>query len=231
MSSFTPTPRSQVKRLPERAAYDRKTVFEILDEGFVCHVGFAVNGQCFVIPTAYGRVEETLYLHGSAASRMLRSLAQGIEVCVTVTLVDGLVLARSAFHHSMNYRSVMIFGTASPVRDTEEKLAALRALSEHIVPDRWDDVRPPNAREMKATLVLALHLSEVSAKLRTGPPVDDEEDYRLPVWAGEIPLALTASRPIDDPRLQPGVEPPSPIVHYSRPGRKAATGNPTHQSR
>ena len=179
MSSFTPTERTQVKRLPKRGAYDRETVFKILDEGFVCHVGFVVDGQPYVIPTNYGRSGDTLYLHGSAASRMLRTLSEGIPVCVTVTLVDGLVLARSAFHHSVNYRSVVALGTARLVDDPREKREALRLFTEHIMKGRWDDIRQPSEQEMKATTVLALPLEEVSAKVRSGGPIDDEEDYAL----------------------------------------------------
>ncbi len=214
---FIPTPRTTLQRLPKRAEYDRASVYRILDEGFICHVGFAVDDQPFVIPTSYARAEDRLYIHGSAASRMLGELEKGIEVCVTVTLVDGLVLARSAFHHSINYRSVMIFGHAAVITDPEEQLAALRALSEQIVPGRWSEVRPPNKQELKATRVLSLPLQEVSAKVRTGPPLDDEEDYALEVWAGVIPLRLTAGEPIADPRLKPGIEPPLHVRNYSRP--------------
>jgi hypothetical protein len=201
MPQFTPTPRSQVRRVRKRGTYDRQTVYQILDEAQVCHVGFAIDGQPFVIPTAYGRVEDRLYIHGSPASRMLRTLKGGVDVCVTVTLLDGLVLARSAFHHSMNYRSVVILGTASVVDDRAAKLEALRALTEHIVPGRWDTIRQPSPQELVATMVLSLPLVEVSAKVRTGPPVDDEADYDLPVWAGVIPLQVTEGEPIPDPRL------------------------------
>src|SRR5215472_18817502 len=174
MSGFPLTERTQVKRLPKRGAYDRETVYKILDEAFVCHVGFVVDGQPFVIPTNYGRVDDTLYLHGSAASRMLRTLSAGIPVCVTVTLVDGLVLARSAFHLSINYRSVVILGAATMVEAAEEKMTALRAFTEHVVPGRWDDVREPTEQELRGTSVLALPLVEVSAKVRVGPPKDDD---------------------------------------------------------
>jgi nitroimidazol reductase NimA-like FMN-containing flavoprotein (pyridoxamine 5'-phosphate oxidase superfamily) len=201
MKPFAQTQRTTLKRLPKRGAFDRESLYRILDEGFICHVGFVVEGQPFVIPTGYARVEDQLYIHGSQASRMLRTVAQGIEVCLTVTLVDGLVLARSVFHHSMNYRSVVVFGQASIVAEREEKLAALRALTEHMIPGRWNDARGPNEQEMKATSVLRLPLSEASAKVRTGPPIDDEEDYGLAVWAGVIPLRLIAGEPIADPRL------------------------------
>lgn len=220
MNKFAPTSRTTVKRLPKRADYDRASVYHILDEGFICHVGFVVDGQPFVIPTGYARVSDRLYIHGSAASRMLRELEKGIDVCVTVTLIDGLVLARSAFHHSMNYRSVVVFGRAAIVEDTEEKFAALRAFTEHIVPDRWSDVREPNEQEMKATLVLALPLEEASAKVRTGPPLDDEEDYALPIWAGVVPLHLAAAAPISDPRLPSNIQPPAYAYNYVRPDQK-----------
>jgi nitroimidazol reductase NimA-like FMN-containing flavoprotein (pyridoxamine 5'-phosphate oxidase superfamily) len=213
---FPKTERTTLKRLPKRGIYDRELVYGILDEGFICHVGFAVDARTFVIPTGYARVDDRLYIHGSQVSRMLRTLAQGIEVCVTVTLVDGLVLARSAFHHSMNYRSVLIFGSASIVEQRKEKLAALFAFSEHVIPGRWDEVRGPSEQEMKATSVLSLPLAEVSAKVRTGPPLDDEEDYALDVWAGVIPLRVVAGKPITDPRLPEDIEPPSYAVHYTR---------------
>jgi uncharacterized protein len=222
MSTFTPTERTQVKRLPKRGAYDRETVFEILDEAFVCHVGFAVEGQPFVIPTNFGRSGETLYLHGSAASRMLRTLSGGVPVCVTVTLTDGLVLARSAFHHSVNYRSVVVLGTARLVEDPAEKMEALRLFTEHIMKGRWDDIRRPTEQEMKGTTVLALPLEEVSAKVRTGGPVDDEEDYPLPVWAGVLPLHVVPAEPIPDARLKAGTDPPAYMKGYRR-GKPPAT--------
>ncbi|HLG17746.1 MAG TPA: pyridoxamine 5'-phosphate oxidase family protein [Blastocatellia bacterium] len=215
MDRFEPTDRTTVKRLPKRAEYERATVYEILDEGFVCHVGFVVDGQPFVIPTSYGRAGDRLYIHGSAASRMLRALEGGVEVCVTVTLVDGLVLARSAFHHSINYRSVVVFGKAEPVDDRDLKLEALRAFTEHLVPGRWDDVREPNEDELRATTVLALPLTEASAKIRTGPPIDDEEDYQLPVWAGEIPLRVVAAAPVADPRLESETGAPSYALKFA----------------
>jgi len=216
MSPFTPTERTQVRRLPNRGAYDAETIFRILDEGFLCHVGFVADGQPFVIPTGYARSGETLYIHGSAASRMLRTLAGGVQVCVTVTLLDGLVLARSAFHHSMNYRSVVILGRAVQVEEREEKMKALKSFTEQVVRERWNDVRLPTDAELKATTVLALPLSEASAKIRTGPPKDDEEDYQLPIWAGVVPLAIVAGAPVPDPRLNPGLEPPPYAKKYSR---------------
>jgi nitroimidazol reductase NimA-like FMN-containing flavoprotein (pyridoxamine 5'-phosphate oxidase superfamily) len=202
-----PTKRTTVRRLPERARYDQASIESILDEALVCHVGFVVEGQPYVIPTTFGRVGESLYIHGSAASRMLRSLKKDIPVCVTVTLLDGLVLARSAFHHSMNYRSVVILGVAEEVVDPEEKDRALKAIVDHVVPGRWPEIRPPNEKELKGTLVHRLPIGEASAKVRTGPPLDDEEDYGLECWAGEIPLRLVPGDPVPDPRLREGIAP------------------------
>jgi nitroimidazol reductase NimA-like FMN-containing flavoprotein (pyridoxamine 5'-phosphate oxidase superfamily) len=210
------TERTRVRRLPERAAYDRATVHAILDEGFLCHLGFVVDGQPYVIPTGYARVGDTVFLHGSTGSRL--GLRPGMDVCVTVTLVDGLVLARSAFHHSMNYRSVMAIGRLRPVTDPGEKEVALRALVEHIVPGRSDEVRGGDPRELAATAVVALPLEEVSAKVRTGPPSDDEPDYDLPVWAGVLPLALIPGEPAPDPVLDPSIPTPAHVVSWSRPG-------------
>ncbi|WP_197036124.1 pyridoxamine 5'-phosphate oxidase family protein [Fischerella sp. PCC 9605] len=210
------TQRTKIGRMPSRGHYERELVYQILDEGLVCHIGFTVDGQPFVIPTAYGRVGDRLYIHGSTASRMMRSLAQGIEVCVTVTLLDGLVLARTAFHHSMNYHSVVIFGTATKVQDEAQKLEALEAFTEHIVPGRWAQVRQPNHQELQVTSVLELPLHEASAKVRTGPPNDEEQDYSIPVWAGVIPLELTASTPIADSRLQKEIILPSYLHNYTR---------------
>jgi hypothetical protein len=210
------TQRTKIKRVPQRGQYERQVIYDILDEGLVCHVGFAVDGQPFVIPTAYGRVGDKLYIHGSPASRMLRSLQNAIEVCVTVTLLDGLVLARSAFHHSMNYRSAVIFGTAAIVENSEEKLAALHAFTEHVISGRWTEVRPPSRQELQGTLVLSLPLDEASAKVRTGPPLDDEADYSLPVWAGVLPLQQKAAVPIPDARLQSGILLPDYVQNYTR---------------
>jgi hypothetical protein len=196
--------------------YDRETVYRILDEGFLCHVGFVTDGQPFVIPTSYGRKDASLFIHGSAASRMLRNMKNGVPVCVTVTLLEGLVLARSIFNHSMNYRSVVVLGKATLVDDPQEKLEALRLLSEHILPGRWDDSRQPNASELKQTSVLRLPIEEFSAKVRLGPAIDDEEDYFFPTWAGVIPLEMTAGTPIDDARLLPGQDLPEYARHYSR---------------
>ncbi len=211
-----PTARTRVVREAMRAAYDRETVYRILDEGFLCHVGFMQNGQPFVIPTSYGRKDASLYIHGSAASRMLRQMKEGLPVCVTVTLLDGLVLARSVFNHSMNYRSVVILGTATLVDDPEEKLEALRLLSEHILPGRWEDSRQPNERELKQTSVLRVPIEEFSAKVRVGPPVDDEEDYSFPTWAGVVPLEMKAGAPINDERLNPAREVPTYARNYTR---------------
>ncbi len=213
-----PTSRTRVVREPHRAVYDRATVNQILDEGFVCHVGFVVDGQAYVIPTSYGRDGDVLYIHGSAASRMLRNLERGIPVCITVTLLDGLVLARSVFNHSMNYRSVVILGTAKLVEDPKEKLAALRALSEHILPHRWDDARQPNEKELKQTSVLRIPIEEFSAKVRVGPPVDDQEDYSFPTWAGVIPLEMKVGAAIPDERCQP--ELPDYLSNYSLLNRR-----------
>ena len=214
--NFPLTERTTIRRLPKRGVYDRESVYGILDEGFICHVSFAVEGRPFVIPTGYARVADQLFIHGSQVSRMLRTLSQGIDVCVGVTLVDGLVLARSAFHHSVNYRSVVIFGRASMVEAQEAKLAALFAFSEQVIPGRWNEVREPTEQELKATTVLSMPLVEVSAKVRTGPPIDDEEDYALNVWAGVLPLHLTAEAPISDPRLPESIKPPGYTLHYSR---------------
>ena len=211
-----PTPRTRVVREAERGVYDRETVYGILDEGFLCHVGFAVDGQPFVIPTSYGRKDANLYIHGSAASRMLRQMKEAVPVCVTVTLLDGLVLARSVFNHSMNYRSVVVLGKASLVEDPGEKIAALHALAEHIIPGRWDDARQPNERELKATSVLRVPIEEFSAKVRSGPPIDDEEDYTFPTWAGVVPLEMIAGAPINDPRLDPARAVPDYARQYSR---------------
>jgi nitroimidazol reductase NimA-like FMN-containing flavoprotein (pyridoxamine 5'-phosphate oxidase superfamily) len=214
--TFPQTRRTTLKRLPKRGHFDRDTVNAILDEAFICHIGFVADGQPFVIPTGYARVDDRLYIHGSQASRMLRSLSEGIDVCLTVTLVDGLVLARSAFHHSMNYRSVAVFGKARLVVDPVEKQNALFALSEHFIKGRWKDVREPNEAELKQTSVLTLPLEEASAKVRTGPPLDDDDDYNLPVWAGVIPLRLTASTPVPDPRMGEGIEAPEYAAKYRR---------------
>ena len=206
------TKRTELRRLPKRGSHDAQTINTILDAGFLAHVGFCVYGQPYVIPTLYGRDGEKLYLHGSAASRMLQTLEAGIPSCITVTLVDGLVLARSAFHHSMNYRSVVAFGIAHRIDDPAEKTRALRVISEHLLAGRWDDVRNPSKKELKATSVLEFLIEEASAKVRTGPPVDDEEDYSLPVWAGVLPLSIEAKSAIRDSRLTDDIKMPNYIL-------------------
>jgi len=211
------SPRVTVKRLPARGFYDRPTIDAILDEGLVCHVGFSVDSQPYVIPTIFGRHGDQFFFHGSQASRTLRAVRGGIPVCVTVTLIDGLVLARSAFHHSINYRSVVILGSAAEVAEPEAKVAALKVISDHVIPGRWDEVRPPNKSELAATSVMMLAISEVSAKVRTGPPIDDEEDYALPVWAGQLPLESEVQPPIADPRLPQSIGVPGYIANYRRP--------------
>lgn len=213
---FTPTERTRVVREPHRGAYDRETIDKILDEGFVCHVGFAPAEQPFVIPTLYARVGDAIYFHGSAASRMLRGAATGIPVCITVTLTDGFVLARSVFNHSMNYRSVVALGNATLVEAPAEKLEALRAFTEKILPGRWEEARQPSEKELKATSILKLPLSEVSAKIRSGPVQDDEEDYALPVWAGIVPLHLQAGEPVRDERCDPAIPTPAYAANYKR---------------
>lgn len=210
------TEKTRLRRIPKRGIFDRDTIYAILDEGFICHVGFAVEGEPFVIPTGYARISDRLVVHGSAASRMMREIAGGIEVCITVTLLDGLVLARSAFHHSMNYRSVVIFGKAEIVTGEDEKTEALRALTEHIVPGRWEDVRWPTPLELKATTVLTVPIDEASAKVRTGDPIDDEEDYEMDVWAGVIPLVMTPNAPLGDTRLKNGISVPEHVSRYRR---------------
>jgi nitroimidazol reductase NimA-like FMN-containing flavoprotein (pyridoxamine 5'-phosphate oxidase superfamily) len=215
--SQMPTARTRVVREAHRGVYDRETVYRILDEGFLCHVGFVADGQPFVIPTSYGRKDADLYIHGSAASRMLRNMkTEGVSVCITVTLLDGLVLARSIFNHSMNYRSVVVLGKAALVDDPQEKLAALRVLSEHILPGRWDDSRQPNERELKQTSVLRLPIEEFSAKVREGPAIDDEEDMSFPTWAGVLPLEMRPGTPVNDEQLSPEQNVPDYVRRYSR---------------
>ena len=218
MNQLPPTPRTTLKRLPKRGSHERETINQILDEGFICHVGFIIEGQPFVIPTGYGRAGDKLLIHGSQASRMLRALKSGIDVCVTVTLIDGLVLARSAFHHSMNYRSVVILGRATLIENRPEKIAALLTLFEHMIPGRWKDVREPSEAELQQTTVLSLPIEEASAKIRTGPPLDDEEDYAMDVWAGVLPLRMTTGGPTADPRLPANIKVPEYVVEYKREG-------------
>jgi uncharacterized protein len=209
-----PSDRTRVRRVPQRGAYERETIDAILDETLICHVGFVHDGQPVVIPTLHARLGDRLYLHGSAASRMLRTLAKGVPVCATATLVDGLVLARSAFHHSVNYRSVVVFGTATLMDPGEETVKVLELFTEKLVPGRWADVRPPTRQELKGTKVLSLPLDEASAKVRTGPPIDEDEDYDLPVWAGVLPLATEVAEPQPDPRLDPAIEMPGYVAAW-----------------
>ena len=213
---FPVTDRTRVIREANRAVYDRDAIYKILDEGFVCHVGFALEGQPFVIPTMYARVGDWLYFHGSAASRMLGGASSGQPVCITVTLLDGLVLARSVFNHSMNYRSVVALGQAVLVDDPAEKLAALEAFTQKLIPGRWSDARQPNGKELKATSVLKLPLNEVCAKVRTGDVEDDSDDYALRVWAGVIPLRLIADPPIRDARCEASIPTPAYAANYRR---------------
>lgn len=208
------TERSQLRRLPNRGSHELETIHRVLDAGFLAHVGFCVDGQPFVIPTLYGRDGDHLFLHGSAASRMLRTLETGVPACVTVTLVDGLVLARSAFHHSINYRSVVAFGTCRSVADMAEKIHGLRTVSEHLIRGRWNDVRQPTEKELRATTVLRFEIEEASAKVRMGPPLDDEEDYDLPVWAGVLPLKLTPGAAAPDARMMNVMEAPEYIRNF-----------------
>ena len=215
-SASLQSPRTTVRRLAKRGDYDRHTVNAIIDEALICHVGFVVDGSPVVIPTIHTRIGETLYFHGSGASRMLRSLRDGVDACVTVTILDGLVMARSAFHHSMNYRSAVVLGKGREVVEREEKLRVLDALVEHVCAGRSRDARPPNEAELRQTLVIAIPLAEASAKIRTGPAADDDEDYDLPIWAGVIPLALTPSAPIDDARLIAGIVAPEYATRYKR---------------
>jgi nitroimidazol reductase NimA-like FMN-containing flavoprotein (pyridoxamine 5'-phosphate oxidase superfamily) len=214
--AIPPTERTRVVRESHRGAYDHETVYKILDEGFVCHVGFSINGQPYVIPTLFARIGDAIYFHGSAASRMLRGASEGTSVCITVTLTDGFVLARSVFNHSMNYRSVVALGKAALVNAPDEKLEALRAFTEKILPGRWNDARQPNEKELKATSILQLPLTEVSAKIRVGPPEDDAPDYALPIWAGVIPLHLTPGAPIRDEKCDPAIPTPVYVAEYKR---------------
>ena len=210
MENFPKTERNTVKRVPKRGHYDKATVYEILDAGFIAHVGFSIDGQPFVIPTAYGRNGDQIYLHGATTSRMIQHLQGGPPVCITVTFIDGIVLARSVFHHSVNYRSAVVFGTARLAAE-EEKMDALEIVTEHIHPGRWAEARVPNAIELKATSVLVVDIEQGSAKIRTGPPSDDKEDYELPIWAGVIPMQTVYGSPVADPQLTAGI-PMSPSV-------------------
>lgn len=210
------TAKTKLGRIPARGSFDRETIYSILDEGFICHVGFTVDEQPLVIPTSYGRIDDKLFIHGASVSRMMKNLAKGIDICVTVTLVDGLVLARSVFHHSMNYRSVVIFGNAQLVESDDEKMKALEAFAEHVIEGRWADSRTPNEKELNVTTVLSLEISEASAKIRTGDPIDDANDYQLDYWAGVIPLKLKAGDPINDSKLNDGIEQPDYLFDQKR---------------
>jgi nitroimidazol reductase NimA-like FMN-containing flavoprotein (pyridoxamine 5'-phosphate oxidase superfamily) len=220
--SLSPTPRTTVRRLRERARADRADLYAVLDDGLVCHVGVVIDGAPVVLPTGYGRIDDTLYLHGSSANRALLA-ADGQEICVTVTLLDGLVCARAVFHHSMNYRSAVVLGTARAAADDEERLAALRAVTEQLAPGRWDNARPPTRKELAATAVLALPLAESSVKVRSGPPKDDPEDYGSAIWAGVIPAALTFGPAQPDPELDPAMEVPE---HIRAMAGRASDGHP-----
>jgi nitroimidazol reductase NimA-like FMN-containing flavoprotein (pyridoxamine 5'-phosphate oxidase superfamily) len=221
MPTTAPSPRSRVRRVPKRGVYERAQIDAILDEALVSHVGFVHDGQPFVIPMLHARVGDVVYIHGSTASRLVRTLASGAPCSLTATLLDGIVLARSAFHHSANYRSVIVLGSARLVESADERLQALEAFSEHLVPGRWAEVRPPNRKELKATQVLALALDEASAKIRTGPPVDDDEDMDRDVWAGTIPLELRALPPLPDPQLAAGTLPPPHVAAWNAARRSA----------
>ncbi len=209
-----PTKRTKVKRVPVRGQYDLESIYAILDAHFLCHVGFIHDDHPVVIPTLYGRHKDRLYIHGATTSRLLKSLQEGIEVSLAVTHIDGLVLARSAFHHSMNYRSVILFGTAELVTDPGEKLIGLKSVSDQIISQRWEEVRGPNQKELKATTVLSIPIIEASAKVRTGPPVDDKEDYELNVWAGEVPFQMRTQQPVPDPLLKEGIPPSKSVSKY-----------------
>ena len=220
--AIAPTARTRVKRLPKRASYDREVINELLDTALVCHVGFAIAGQPYVIPTLQVRIDDRLYIHGSAASRMLGNAAANTPLAVTVTHIDGLVMARSAFHHSVNYRSVVILGTATLVTDHAEKLAVMKGLIDHVAPGRWDQIRQPNEKELDATSVLSIPIEEASAKVRVGGPIDDEADYALPIWAGEIPITTTTLAPVADSRLDPATPIPPHVSEYRLPGARGS---------
>ena len=217
MSEFTPTDRTRVRRKPDRGHYDRETVYRILDEAFVCHLGFVADGLPFVVPTNYVRVGDKLFLHGSPGSRLMKTLASGAPFCLSVTLLDGIVFAPTAMGHSVNYRSVVVMGKAEVVEGHEAKLAAMRDFVEHVIHGRWADVRPPSEKDLKATMVLAVPLVEASAKVRTGFAVDDEQEYEGPAWTGVLPLKWTAQEPVDDPRSKRKIAVPANIAKYVRP--------------
>lgn len=220
MPEFPITETNKLKRYPNRGSYDKETIYRIVDEALICHVGFIVDGQPFVIPTIHARLNDEIIFHGAVANRMLKHIAENNPLCVTFTLVDGLVLARSVFHSSMNYRSAVLFGKGRLLENDEEKTEALKALTEHVARGRWNDSRQPNRRELDGTTVIAMTIETASAKIRTGPPSDDEEDYQLPIWAGIVPLALQASPPTNDPKLRAGIPTPSYVLDYQRTNNK-----------
>lgn len=213
---FTRTKRNQVKRISKRGKYDKATIYPILDETFLCHVSFCINEQPFTIPTLFARVEDSIYIHGSHISRMLKQLSEGVRICLSVTLVDGLVLARSAFHHSMNYRSVVVFGTGKVVENEDEKLSALIAISNHLLPGRWEDCRQPHQKELNVTSVIRIEIEEASAKIREGMPIDDQDDYKLPIWAGVLPIKQTFGEPIADVKLPEHIVSPEYIQKFRK---------------
>ena len=219
-SNLQVTQRSRLRRIPKRGSQERELIYSILDEALVAHVGFITHNQPFVIPMAYGRQGDRLYLHGSPVSRLIKTLEQGVDVCFTVTILDALVVARSLFHHSMNYRSVVLFGKATLVVSEQEKMFALKAFTEHMIRGRWQDARIPNAQELKGTTVLSLPIEEGSAKVRTGQPLDDPQDYSLSIWAGELPLNLTTGVPVADPQLPSEIRVPGNIANYYRGAKK-----------
>jgi nitroimidazol reductase NimA-like FMN-containing flavoprotein (pyridoxamine 5'-phosphate oxidase superfamily) len=218
MDDFNITPRSRLRQNVDRGTYDRTTIYNILDEALICHVGIVDGSQPFVVPMNHARQDDQILFHGAHASRLIQRIADGSPVCVTATHVDGLVLARSALHHSMNYRSVILFGRGALVRDPEEKMNALRVITEHVMPGRWDDVRRPTEQELKRTAVVSIAIEDASAKIRSGPVVDEEDDYRFPVWAGVLPMKVTHLQPESDSRLLEGVSIPDYVAYYRRPG-------------
>jgi nitroimidazol reductase NimA-like FMN-containing flavoprotein (pyridoxamine 5'-phosphate oxidase superfamily) len=216
MSIFSITRRNKIKRLPERAHYEKSTIYSIIDEALYCHVGFIQENQPFVIPTLHARMEDNIILHGSKISRLMQHLHAGNSICISITILDGLVLARSAYHHSMNYRSVVLFGRGNPVQSDEEKRIALQALMDHMMPGRWNDVRKPSQKELNATAVISIPIDDASAKIRTGPPIEDEQDDDFPIWAGQIPMYQGFSPPQSDPKLKGVIPIPEYISQYMR---------------
>lgn len=215
-SNFEKTPRNQVRRIAKRGKYDKATIYDILDQSFLCHISFVLDGQPFIIPTLYARVDDAIYIHGSHISRMLKHLQTGEKICLSVTHVDGIVLARSAFHHSMNYRSAVIFGTGKLVESDEEKNLALKAISDNILRERWEDVRQPNQKELNVTSVIKIEIEEASAKIREGMPIDDDADYALPIWAGILPIDKGFGQPIADEKLAEEIKLPTYLKLFNR---------------